>query len=239
MSLNHIISDHTTCVSTEVVLGFTWLSSFNCMYRLFIYALSHYLTLLPVMIYLVILIIVSCVQQQNDRQVWQACVRHYDWSVRDSLGSGPSSPIMSKKPFLLSVPRPVSIPAQTDFSRRMVRGLEKLDPFVADASQPVPPVRQPAHSTLTIPPALVNSAQVQPSAPVSRAPQLLHNITVPSTATPSAHSATTGPDSSHSLNDDPSARSTSSSQHSRPRGRRSPTARRPPPLDLSKITAYR
>lgn len=223
-------SDHMTCVSTEVMLGFAWLSSFN------------------LMIYLGVLVIMTCIQQQIDGQVWQACVRHYDWSApRKPLGSGSSSPILQKKPFLLSVPPPV--PAQTEFSRRMVRDLEKQDPSAANAPQPKLHVlvqnntARPARPTLIVPQTLVSASQVQPPLPVSRTPQLLRNIADPGTASPSTYSATTRPDSPQSSTggqvSPQSSSPTASSPSRHSRSRRSPTARRPPPLDLSKITAYR
>lgn len=193
------------------------------------------------MAYLGILVIMSSVRRHYDRQVWQAYIRDYDWSItRVPLGDLPS-PVKVKKPFLLSVSAPV--PAQTEFSRRMVGDIEKQDPSRADAPQPnptLPPMRA-ARPTLIIPQHLGNSGPAQITFSASQAPQTSRNVPVSNAANPSVYPASTRPGSPQSPNDgEESPRSSPSpSSYSSRRSRRSPTARRPPPLDLSKITAFR
>lgn len=195
------------------------------------------------MIYLGILLITALTQQAVDGHVWQACVRHYDWSAQ-SLNSRAASPVQKPTPFLMSVPRPAR--AQTDFSRRMVGDIEKQDHLRADAPQPaLSSMSQttvvPARPMLNIPKDLEKPVKSQPLVSTAQASSALRSTT----ASPSAYSATTHSDSPRSSNEDntsprsSSSNESSSSRYSRPRGRRSPTARRPPPLDLSKITAYR
>ncbi|OCH95033.1 hypothetical protein OBBRIDRAFT_788770 [Obba rivulosa] len=230
-----------SCTATKVLLAFTWIFAIGM--------LSYFCGL-------AILVIMH---HQDDPQIWQCSVRHYSWfAVRSSLNSGPTSPSSS----FYSLEKSVQGSPQkqrTEFSKRMVTrpniDVEKQD--LRNVS-PVPPI--PAAP----PPRRIQQSTRQASAPGSSLPRTVFEpsqlrdryMVAPSGASQQPAPGPTEPTKYSPVAASPvvktgtvsvspattshtrSASSVPSQPYPKSHSKRLSNGRRPPPLNLTGITAF-
>ncbi|CAL1704916.1 unnamed protein product [Somion occarium] len=217
----------SSCTSMKVLLVFSWL----CMTALFVYLVA---------------LVVSALMHHDDdpsvwqssvwqSSVWQSSVRFFPWyATRASLPSAPSSPTKTwQRPFALVAPQPkhavnqaavarMDVPADVEAPpavSRIVPMRQATRPFI---SQPqLVASMYPPHIQAKMPETTRGTAQVLAPAPPPlgdwpRSAQQQRQQRSARKPAPSATSVSTPTDSR----------------------RGSPTSRRPPPLDLTKISAY-
>jgi hypothetical protein len=237
----------SACTSSKVLIAFTWL----CTITLLVHLLA-----LPVFAVL-----------QEDRSVWQTGVRHYPWfATRSVLQSQPSSPTRQwHKPLQLAAPRPTHpvarqaallSAAERDVelaasAQRFERGYE------APRSAPMPPLKQTqpslypsflgphmpagampgATTSDPLPPPLGDWPHSKPKSKGKRVPPPQVPESSPRSGTSTASSAPVRSPANTGI--DPAGRPRPS--HPRTRSNGSPTRNKPipPPLDLTRISAYR
>ncbi|KAI0686737.1 hypothetical protein BC835DRAFT_1309427 [Cytidiella melzeri] len=178
---------------------------------------------LTVLVYLLALSVSAVLHQGDASQVWQSGVRTYPWfSTRQNLASAPSSPVrFEAKPFALQVKRPQPPPRQVTLDRDLEYGLERGVRVVPSYQPSRPAPRVPNQPVSSLYPVVLQSS-LPPQQPAPEAPSWQPAMTVtPSTATDSARSARP----TH-----PRKGSNGSGSRQRPI---------PPPLDLTRISAFK
>ncbi|KAI0341789.1 hypothetical protein BDW22DRAFT_274790 [Trametopsis cervina] len=212
-SLSNMVCDQASkdaCTSSSVLIVFTWICT------------------MLLLIYLLALTVSAVLHQGDSSNVWTSGVRTYPWfATRGNLGSAPSSPMrqgFQAKPFALQVPRPQVPARQATLGRDLEYGLERgarAEPTY-QASRPAPRVpNQPASSLY--PAVLQSSLPPRPSVPEVDSPlpsRQPATPAAPSTAVPEARPRPTHPRKG----------SNGSGSKQRPI---------PPPLDLTRISAFK
>lgn len=225
MSCSAAAGNMAVCTSALVLLAFTWL-----------------ITIL-LLIYLLGLTLSAVLHQEEGVSVWQSSVRFFPWyKTRTSLNSAPASPTRQwKKPLQLASSRPqatrqatLAQPEKFVAKNRVPRQEPTYEP-----SRPAPrapePMVQLSPEPASLYPATLKSSLPRVVPPASSTPPPLGDWPRQS---PQTSPSTVSPQSTTSTSD--------SSPAARPRhprtgsggsiGRSRPV---PPPLDLTRISAYR
>lgn len=201
-----------------------------------------------VLLYLVALVVSAVLHHDDDPGVWKSSVRFFPWyATRSTLPSAPSSPKSWQRPFALVVPQPKHAVDHSEAVKQMDAAAD------VEAAAPISrkvPMRQNTS---------INVTQPQPAASMYP-PHVQNKLPAGKGASAPAPTGATPPplgDWPRSIQDQRQPRSTrkpapspeaprspESANTTSPRSsssrRGSPTRRRtpPPPLDLSRISAY-
>lgn len=199
----------------------------------------------------VLALVLSAILHQGDTNVWHSGVRTFPWfeRTRASLASVPPSPVrqIQQKPFHLAAPRPQRPVRQATLERDLEYGLER--PRGAPSYEPsrrAPAAPSNNQTTPSLYPAYLKSnlpSQPGISEPSGATPPPLGDWPRSSRkptrdASPSAFSSS-GDTSAQSQQPETSAPARPT--HPRKGSNGSPSRQRPvpPPLDLTRISAYR
>ena len=215
------------CTSASVLIVFTWICT-----MLRTSFISKQNVNIPigfiVMIYLVALAVSAVMHQGNASNVWTSGVRSYPWfSARGNLSSAPSSPIrqFQAKPLTLNAARPQVPVRQATMDRDLEYGLERgarADPSY-QPSRPAP--RIPNQPTTSLYPAVLQSSL--PSHPYA-SEAATRQATM--TSAPPVSVSIPSTDASRPRPTHPRKGSNGSGSKQRPI---------PPPLDLTRISAFK
>jgi len=226
MSCSSVANTMDVCTSSLVMLSFAWL-----------------ITVL-LLVYLLALTLSAILHQEDGVAVWHSSVRFFPWyATRASLNSAPASPTRQwKKPLQLSAqPRPPvrqAVLEQPSVVERAARPAPRPEPSY-EPSRPAPPAPRPQVPLASAEPASLYPAALKSSLPTVQRPQTSDAAPPPLGDWPRRR-----PDQSPASADSVSPQSTSTTRPRHPRngssgslsGRQRPV---PPPLDLTKISAYR
>lgn len=241
------------CASATVLVAFTWMC--NIMRAYFSASSSSPVTYghnFAVLVYLLILSL-SAILHQGETNVWHSGVRTFPWfATRAPLASTPPSPVrqVQQKPFHLAAPRPQRPVRQPTLQRDLEYGLERAQVELS---------YEPSRRAPAAPPASAAPSNKQPTpslypAYLKTALPSQPGISEPSGATPpplgdwprSSRKPTRDvPPSAYPAQVQQPATSASSqprpTHHPRKGSNGSPPRQRPipPPLDLTRISAYR
>lgn len=197
------------------------------------------------MIYVLALALFAVMNQEAGQNVWQSTVRTFPWfATRESLASTPPSPVrqFQQKPLRLAAPRPQRPIRHATLDRDLEVG-EKPAALSYEPSRPAP-----------VPPS-GQSHSLYPAVLKSNLPSHVH-VPQPSGATPpplgdwprSSRRPDVNQNPAPASSDSRTSRSQTSDAAARPRpshprkgSNGSPSRQRPipPPLDLTRISAYR
>lgn len=226
-------SSKDACTSASVLIVFTWLCTmFRTLFQLRL--CFQRADILQVMIYLLALTVSAVMHQGDASNVWSSGVRTYPWyATRGTLNSAPSSPVrqFQAKPLTLGAARPQVPARQATLERDLEYGLERgarADPS-CQPSRPAPripnqPVTQP--ETSLYPAVLQSSLPPHPFAnPAAVTRQAPMTVTAPAPAPAPAPADAARPRPTH-----PRKGSNGSGSKQRPI---------PPPLDLTRISAFK
>ncbi|TCD60017.1 hypothetical protein EIP91_010868 [Steccherinum ochraceum] len=228
------------CTSSRVLEAFAWLTTILLLFHLlalFVSALLHY---------------------DDDKEIWSASIRFYAWySTRSTLESNPPSPTRSFAPsfnrrsFSLRAPKPKRPirPADLDLEKAGATARPPMrDTSRSTVSRVAPPQQPPSMYPTSVAATMGNAARAPPASmrlqPTRPLRVVNANLSVSSPITEVPTPAPTGAAATSAART-PSPRSASlpKSAGTRPThargGSGSPTRRRPPPpLDLTRISAY-
>jgi len=232
------------CTSTHVLLAFSWLST------------------LLLLIYLVCLVCVAIIRQKRDPQIWHAsAIEFWRFDARHDLRSAPTSPSLPRfhKTPVLVAPQPRRPPPTAVYAYRAGMGpeyqIEHFRPSSSAAERPVPPIyaaqsSMPASSLY--PQHLHSSLTPQPSrpSPASPPPPLGNWPRLDAVDQPLRSKRRSPPTTLNSHGGDaadpasgPVSSLSSTTPRSKPSGPRTSSSsneiRRPPPLNLTHISAFR
>lgn len=243
---------HGSCISTHVLLAFTWICT----------------TIL--LCYLLILIISSFIHHKHDSRIWQCNIHNFPSCGSGRLASAPPTPTLprfiSRAPTIVAPKPRRPPPADLIYSYRSGLSpeyeIEHYRPPTHLASQPVPPIPA-ASSTLhrmqstrlaaanyaptTFYPQAVQSSLITQPSP-SKQPQARQQANTAPSPPPLGDwpraDVLLQPSRSRRLPTSPEMSETPSASQSRqrptgPRKRSASGDNRPPPLDLSKISVFR
>lgn len=231
MSCSSINNTLNVCTSSLVMLAFGWLIT------------------VMLLCYLLALTLSAILHHDEGVAVWQSSVRFFPWyATRASLSSAPASPTRQwKKPLQLSAePRPQlrqAVLEKPSVVERPARPAPRAEPSY-EPSRPAPPPPRPQVPLASAEPASLYPATLKSSLPpvqqtYDAAPPPLGDWPRRRTEQlPSSAGSNTSPQTSSTVS------STATSRPGHPRngssgsfsGRQRPI---PPPLDLTKISAYR
>lgn len=197
-----------------------------------------------VLLYLVALVVSAVLHHDDDAGVWKSSVRFFPWyATRSTIPSAPSSPKSWQRPFALLVPQPKHAVDHFETVKQMDAAAD-VEAAMAPATRKVP-MRQNTRTAVT-----------QPEPAASMYPPHVQNRLPAGMGAGAAPTGNTPPplgDWPRSMQDQRQPRSTrkpapspeatqspATSPRSSSSRRCSPTRRRtpPPPLDLSRISAY-
>ncbi|KIP09472.1 hypothetical protein PHLGIDRAFT_18593 [Phlebiopsis gigantea 11061_1 CR5-6] len=223
LSCSAAAGNMAVCTSSLVLLAFTWL-----------------ITIL-LLVYLLGLTLSAVLHHEEGVAVWQSGVRFFPWyKTRASLNSAPASPTrQGKKPLQLASARPQATRQATLAQPEKLTARDRAAPRAQPAYEPSRPAPQPQPLATLSPepaslyPATLKSSLPRVSPPAASTPPPLGNWPRSQQGSPNAVS----PQSSTASGPSPTARP----RHPRSGsggsiGRSRPV---PPPLDLTRISAYR
>jgi len=228
------------CTSTHVLLAFSWLST------------------IILLVYLLCLVCAAIIRQKRDSQIWHASVIEFcRTDTRHDLRSTPASPILPHfhKAHEVIAPQPRRPPPTVIYAYRSGMGpeyqIEHFHPSSLFATRPIPPIIAGAQSSMpaaSLYPQHLHSSLTlqQPLRPSPASPPPLGNWPRPNAVDQPLHSKRkTSPATFTFPARDPASgvvlSPSSTTPRSRPSGPRTSSNenRRPPPLDLTKISAFR
>lgn len=231
-SLSSMVCDPSSkdaCTSASVLIVFTWLCTmFRTLFQLRL--CFQRADILQVMIYLLALTVSAVMHQGDASNVWSSGVRTYPWyATRGTLNSAPSSPVrqFQAKPLTLGAARPQVPARQATLERDLEYGLERgarADPSY-QPSRPAPripnqPVTRP--ETSLYPAVLQSSLPPHPFANPAATQRQAPMVVAAPTPTPA--------DAARPRPTHPRKGSNGSGSKQRPI---------PPPLDLTRISAFK
>jgi len=229
------------CISTHVLLAFSWLST------------------IILLVYLLCLVCAAIIRQKQDSQIWHASVVEFCRSdIRHDLRSVPASPILPRfhAPEVIA-PQPRRPPPTVVYAYRSGMGpeyqIEHFHPSSSVTTRPIAPIITGAQSSMptsSLYPQHLHSSLTlqQPLRPSPASPPPLGNWPRPNAVDQPLHSKRKPEPAPFTFPArDPVSGAvlslSSSTPRSRPSGPRTSSnlneTRRPPPLDLTKISAFR
>ena len=207
-----------------------------------------------VLVYWLALTLSAILHQDEGVPVWQSSVRFFPWySTRASLNSAPASPTRQwKKPLQLSAklnsPLRQSTFEKHSATERTARPAPRQEPsYEPSRPAPAPPAPQPQVPLPSAEPASLYPATLKSSLPTVQRPQGLDSAPPPLGDWPRRRPDQPSPGSTGGVSPESTSSSTtttSTARRTHPRngssgslsGRSRPI---PPPLDLTRISAYR
>ncbi|THH26941.1 hypothetical protein EUX98_g7244 [Antrodiella citrinella] len=229
-SKNAVAIQRDSCTSTRAVQAFSWLIT------------------IMLLVYLVILFISALLHYDDDKAVWSSGVRHYPWfnASRAPLGSTPPSPNESvtkwhRKSLMLTKPQPKRPSRSADFAyleAGSAPSMQQTTRIAVTALAPEPSL-YPATVAANMLPARAPPTRVPPPLAFpsrqARRPQGSQLLSIPSPIP----EVSPGYIESQRTPQTPGSGSRPLQLHARSGSSGSPTRRGPPPpLDLTKISAY-
>ncbi|EKM55490.1 uncharacterized protein PHACADRAFT_256144 [Phanerochaete carnosa HHB-10118-sp] len=229
MSCSSVNDTVDVCTSSLVMLSFAWLIT------------------VMLLVYLLALTLSAILHQDAGVSVWQSSVRFFPWyATHASLNSAPASPTRQwKKPLQLSAePRPPVRQAVIEKSpvtgRAAARPAPRPEPSY-EPSRPAPPVPQSQAPLASAEPASLYPAVLKSSLPTVQRSQTSDTAPPPLGDWPRRRTEQS-PASADSVAPQSTSITSSTPRHPRNGSNGSLSGRQrpiPPPLDLTKISAYR